>query len=671
MLVHWILCSIFLLDIIVVRCALIEYDFIVRTIPSNPDGYPRPVIIMHHANASWDPSRPIPGPLIRAALGDTLRIRVTNMMRDQATALHFHGLHMLANPWADGTEYVTQCPIGSHESFTYEFQVTQTGTFWYHSHNGQQYADGLIGPMIFHRDPIEEQYAYGSHDYVIMLQEWYHETWSDLMTAYQGPFDAYPGNVPIYPWPPTSFLINGHGQFDCRTSDCSENATWRDECGRFWPVQCVPLRAPFLGPCRVNVHLADEFLCPSGKQIRLRLINAASGIPFRFWIEAHNVTIVARDSLPVQPVTVSHLHIPIGQRLDLIVTCNQDPSSKYTIAVASRNSFKPAHIITGPTPRMCTSAVLTYPNSSAHAKTRSCLDDPDERVEHTVDDPFFEYRALKPVAVRLALPAVRRVILTFAVHWSNRPGIDALEEWGVNNITYEPPKEPLLQGNFFDDTLTHSVANEHAGRVNNTHATHIEHFEYGHTYEILMINDDPQQHPWHLHGYSVDFIAAGRLPHIDPPSCNRVEERHLHSNPMDVISRLPALNSSPPVLSVGDSFNMPRQSYVVFRFTATNAGPWFFHCHMDWHISPGLALVFSVSRNGSYRDLIQPPPDNFPLCGPRHRLTANRTVPLTSSSSSSLPSHAFLSLIVLVAGICSRALVYDQATFSFGGTFTI
>ncbi|CAF3839556.1 unnamed protein product, partial [Adineta steineri] len=300
---------------LVIETAVVEYDFIVRTIPSNPDGYPRPVITMHNANSSWDVNRPFPGPLIRAKLGDTLRIRITNML------------------------------------------LTQTGTFWYHSHNAQQYADGLVGPIIFDHDPIEQRYNYGTNDYVIMLQEWYHETWSDLMTAYQGPYGAYPGSIPIYPWPPTSFLINRHGQFNCRISDCNENATWRDECGTEYPVQCVPLRSPFLGPCKQNAHPIDEFKCPSGKQIRLRLINAASGIPFRFEIDQHKLTIVARDSIEISPITVSHLHIPIGQRLDVIVTCNQNPS-KYTILISSRNSFQPSHIITGPTPTMWATALL-------------------------------------------------------------------------------------------------------------------------------------------------------------------------------------------------------------------------------------------------------------------------------------------------------------------------
>ncbi|KAF8180555.1 hypothetical protein K438DRAFT_1602742, partial [Mycena galopus ATCC 62051] len=29
------------------------------------------------------------------------------------------------------------------------------------------------------------------------------------------------------------------------------------------------------------------------------------------------------------------------------------------------------------------------------------------------------------------------------------------------------------------------------------------------------------------------------------------------------------------------------------RFTTDNSGPWFLHCHIDWHLQIGLAIVFA------------------------------------------------------------------------------
>ena len=382
---------------------------------------------------------------------------------------------------------------------------------------------------------------------------------------------------------------------------------------------------PFLGPCNSNAHSIDEFLCSPGKQIRLRLINAASGIPFRFWIDQHNITIVARDSIEIHPISVPHVHIPIGQRLDLIIDCDQDPAVKYSIFVASRNSHLPPCNITGATPSMWTWALLTYSKLQVNSRASHT---PEELTSDS-DDPYFEYEYLKPLKPRFAPAAIRRITLEFEVYWNNRTGIDALEEWAVNGITFEPPKEPLLHANFFDGTFKNCVANERRGLVENIHATHIQHFEYGQTYEILMINYDPQLHPWHLHGYSVDFIAAGKIPTVKPVPCNQTSR---DMNRFDYDTILPPLNSTPPVLSIGDSFNIPRESYVVFRFTANNPGPWFLHCHMEWHIWPGMALVFSVERNGRYEGLIQSPPSRFSICGRRKEMSYKLSLPSVSSS---------------------------------------
>ncbi|PBK61438.1 hypothetical protein ARMSODRAFT_896839, partial [Armillaria solidipes] len=32
---------------------------------------------------------------------------------------------------------------------------------------------------------------------------------------------------------------------------------------------------------------------------------------------------------------------------------------------------------------------------------------------------------------------------------------------------------------------------------------------------------------------------------------------------------------------------------VTIRFTTDNPGPWFLHCHIDWHLEAGLAVVFA------------------------------------------------------------------------------
>ena len=52
----------------------------------------------------------------------------------------------------------------------------------------------------------------------------------------------------------------------------------------------------------------------------------------RFWIDGHNLTIVSRDGIEIKPIyNVKYLTIPVGQRVDVIVHCNQKSTERWTI----------------------------------------------------------------------------------------------------------------------------------------------------------------------------------------------------------------------------------------------------------------------------------------------------------------------------------------------------
>ncbi|XP_042489370.1 laccase-11-like [Macadamia integrifolia] len=74
-----------------------------------------------------------PGPTIYVR-GDTVQVNVTNSAQYNMS-IHWHGLKQFRNGWADGPAYITQCPIQTGNSYTYDFNVTgQRGTLWWHAH---------------------------------------------------------------------------------------------------------------------------------------------------------------------------------------------------------------------------------------------------------------------------------------------------------------------------------------------------------------------------------------------------------------------------------------------------------------------------------------------------------------------------------------------------------
>jgi FtsP/CotA-like multicopper oxidase with cupredoxin domain len=72
----------------------------------------------------------------------------------------------------DGPAYITQPPIEPDETYSYEYTVTQEGTFFYHSHlePDRQQALGMYGALIV--EPVETSTDEWDLEYTIQLQEW-------------------------------------------------------------------------------------------------------------------------------------------------------------------------------------------------------------------------------------------------------------------------------------------------------------------------------------------------------------------------------------------------------------------------------------------------------------------------------------------------------------------
>ena len=87
----------------------------------------------------------LPGPLVRLREGENAILRVTNAL-DEDTSIHWHGVLVPAP--MDGVPGVSFPGIRPGETFTYEFPVGQSGTYWYHSHSRLQEQTGVYGPLV-------------------------------------------------------------------------------------------------------------------------------------------------------------------------------------------------------------------------------------------------------------------------------------------------------------------------------------------------------------------------------------------------------------------------------------------------------------------------------------------------------------------------------------------
>ncbi len=96
---------------------------------------------------AWSYNEQVPGPQIRVRQGDRVRVNLHNEL-EESTAIHFHGVELPNDQ--DGVPFITQPPVKSGTSYTYEFTVPNAGSHMYHSHHNsaKQVGLGLLGAFI-------------------------------------------------------------------------------------------------------------------------------------------------------------------------------------------------------------------------------------------------------------------------------------------------------------------------------------------------------------------------------------------------------------------------------------------------------------------------------------------------------------------------------------------
>jgi FtsP/CotA-like multicopper oxidase with cupredoxin domain len=254
---------------------IVSYNLRIENTTCNPDGAGSRVCMLINGR--------YPGPTIVANWGDTLRITVRNMLSANGTSIHWHGFRMLNTNIQDGTNGITECALAPGDVKTYQFQATEYGTTWYHSHFSHQYGDGVVGTVQIN-GPATANYDVDLG--VMPITDWYYSTiFQAAAKAFQN------GQIGAGPPPPDNILINGTAK------SASGSGAYND----------------------VTIQ--------SGKRYRLRLINTSVDTSFRVNLDGHIFQVIATDFVPIVPFNTTYLQLGIGQRYDVIVTANQAPGN--------------------------------------------------------------------------------------------------------------------------------------------------------------------------------------------------------------------------------------------------------------------------------------------------------------------------------------------------------
>ena len=215
-------------------------------------------------------NRQVPGPRLNLVEGDRVRINLRNTL-PESTTVHWHGL-VVPNEM-DGPANITQAPIPPGGTFVYEYTVTQSGTYFYHTHDhaDRQQAFGLYGALLI--APRRGNEPPADLDHTIQLQEWLKREWLTY------PAMLMEGGLPNY------FTING----------------------KAYPS-------------------TDVIQMRRGQTVKLRFVGTNNNFIHPMHVHGGPFTVVARDGVALAPAAryeADTINVGPGQRYDVIWTARR------------------------------------------------------------------------------------------------------------------------------------------------------------------------------------------------------------------------------------------------------------------------------------------------------------------------------------------------------------
>ncbi|MGO4170018.1 copper resistance system multicopper oxidase [Novosphingobium sp. YAF33] len=511
----------------------------------------------------------LPAPLLRLREGRKVRIAVTNRLKVQSS-IHWHGL--LVPFQMDGVPGVSFPGIEPGETFLYEFPLTHSGTFWYHSHSGMQEAEGLFGPIVI--DPAGVDPLACDREHVLVLSDW----------------------SPIHPHEQMRRLKMQGGYFNRQRQTLSGLLAGRDQtlAERLAWAQ-MRMDATDISDVTgstysflINGHGHAENwtgLFAPGERVRLRVINASSMTNFNFRIPGLPLTVVAADGNPVQPVETDEVQIAIAETYDFIVEPGTAPSHAIVAEAIDRSGLVRATLAQRPglvaeAPKLRARPVLTMRDMGMDMSGMDMggmdmgaggvidLSQPasGEMTGHMEGHSMSMRDPSVAPGVKMG-PGVAMLSPMPVDRLADRPtGLETAEH---RVLTYaqlrarDANPDPRTPSRQIDVHLTANMERymwSMDGEAMSENPAPIP-FRLGERVRVNLVNDTMMPHPIHLHGHFFELVSG------EPG----------HRARKHTVNVLPG-------------------GKVSFDLTADGEGDWAFHCHMLLHMHAGMMRVVTVRR---------------------------------------------------------------------------
>lgn len=530
----------------------------------------------------------VPAPILRWSEGERVTLRVKNNLAEDSS-IHWHGIILPTD--MDGVPGLSFSGIKPGETFEYQFDINQSGTYWYHSHSGFQEPAGMYGAIII--DPKDPDPVSYDRDYVVMLSDWSDEEPQDIYAKLKKLSHYY------------NFRERTAGDLWRDIKDKGVAQTWsqRSMWNRMRMSETdISDVTGYTYTYLMNGVTPDEGwigLFKRGEKVRLRFINGSSMTLFDVRIPGLKMTVVASDGQNIEPVTVDEFRIGVAETYDVVVEPSDD--SAYTVFAQSidrtgytRGTLTPDIGLTSAVPSMDVAPTLghrdmgmdhgmaamgamdhsqhqmsgmrTISTSTAQPRGHEGHGEPlakagfannsessTREITHVVSEngPHVDMRAESPrnglndpgIGLRNHKQAYGRRVLTYA---------------DIKNLySTHDPREPSRE---IELHLTGNMS-RYMWSMNGIKFADADplQLKYGERVRITLVNDTMMSHPMHLHGVWSE-------------------------------------------LETGDPEHIPRKHTVIvqpgskisYLVTADAIGRWAYHCHLVYHM-PGMFREVRVS----------------------------------------------------------------------------
>ena len=514
----------------------------------------------------------IPMPTLTFTEGDIAEIYVHNDLKNEDTALHWHGL-FLPNK-EDGVPYLTQMPIKPGTTHKYSFPIIQNGTYWYHSHSGLQEQIGLYGLFIINKKKDDTTFRKGIDDLPtipVILSDWTDlkpENVQRMLHNANDWFAIKKGTTQSY-----AEAIK-HGQFSTKVTN-----EWKR-------MNAMDVSDVYYEKFLINGKNEDQLSAfKAGDKVRLRIANGASSSYFWLTYGGGKITVVASDGNDVEPVEVDRLIIAVSETYDVVVTIPDDKKSFAFLATAEDRTGS-ASLFLGEGTKQAVSHLPKLKYFEGMKMMNGMM-----KMNGEMNDMGMKMSLNKMDMNAVMYPEISgedESVKKEDHSTHNMEGMkmddmkipgDSTQTAEITTLNYGMLKSPT-QTTLPKDAPVKELRFELSGNMNRyvwsldnkvISETDKILIKKGENVRIVLYNGSMMRHPMHLHGH--DF---------------RILNEHGDYSPLKNVIDI-----------------MPMETDTI-EFQANADGDWFFHCHILYHMMAGMGRIFTY-ENSAPNPLIHDP----------------------------------------------------------------